>query len=115
MDKTARTRWTEKRSSRNCNAVGSGVEPRATAGQLQFGLEEAEQVEAAGHTERKARVTRRQTHRGALRPVHRGLRRWSTCICRSCEGVVMQASAPAQLIEGGFPTEATVAQVPVSK
>jgi transposase len=30
--------------------------------------------------------------------------------CRACEGVVVQAAAPARLIEGGMPTEATVAQ-----
>src|SRR5215207_7763146 len=35
--------------------------------------------------------------------------------CRSCEDVVLQAPAPARLIEGGLPTEATVAQVLVSK
>jgi len=35
--------------------------------------------------------------------------------CRSCQDVVVQASAPARLIEGGLPTEATVAQVLVSK
>src|SRR4051794_26079467 len=35
--------------------------------------------------------------------------------CRSCEDGVMQAPAPARLIEGGLPTEATVAQVLVSK
>jgi transposase len=35
--------------------------------------------------------------------------------CRSCEEVVAQAPAPARLIEGGIPTEATVAQVLVSK
>ncbi len=35
--------------------------------------------------------------------------------CRACEGVVVQAPAPARLIEGGMPTEATVAQVLVSK
>ena len=35
--------------------------------------------------------------------------------CRTCEDVVMQAPAPARLIEGGLPTEATVAQVLVSK
>ena len=34
--------------------------------------------------------------------------------CRSCEAIV-QAPAPARLIEGGLPTEATVAQVLVSK
>ena len=35
--------------------------------------------------------------------------------CRACEDVVVQAPAPARLIEGGLPTEATVAQVLVSK
>ena len=35
--------------------------------------------------------------------------------CRSCEEVVVQSPAPARLIEGGLPTEATVAQVLVSK
>ncbi len=35
--------------------------------------------------------------------------------CRACEDGVRQAPAPARLIEGGLPTEATVAQVLVSK
>jgi transposase len=35
--------------------------------------------------------------------------------CRSCEDGVVQAPAPARLIEGGLPTEATIAQVLVSK
>lgn len=35
--------------------------------------------------------------------------------CRACDGVVVQAPAPARLIEGGIPTEATVEQVLVSK
>ena len=35
--------------------------------------------------------------------------------CRACEDGVVQAPAPARLIEGGLPTEATVAQVLVSK
>lgn len=35
--------------------------------------------------------------------------------CRACESVVVQAPAPARLIEGGLPTEGTVAQVLVSK
>jgi len=35
--------------------------------------------------------------------------------CRACEDVVVQAPAPARLIEGGLPTEATVAHVIVSK
>jgi transposase len=35
--------------------------------------------------------------------------------CRACADVVVQAPAPARLIEGGLPTEATVAHVLVSK
>lgn len=35
--------------------------------------------------------------------------------CRACEDVVVQAPAPARLIEGGLPTEALVAQVVTSK
>ena len=35
--------------------------------------------------------------------------------CRACEDVVLQAPAPARLIEGGLPTEATVAHVLVAK
>ena len=35
--------------------------------------------------------------------------------CRGCEGTVVQAPAPARLIEGGLPTERLVAQVLVDK
>ncbi len=35
--------------------------------------------------------------------------------CRACEGAVVQAPAPARLIDGGLPTEATIAHVLVSK
>ncbi|SDA92703.1 Transposase [Mesorhizobium qingshengii] len=35
--------------------------------------------------------------------------------CRSCEEVVVQTPAPSRLIEGGIPTEATVAHVLVGK
>lgn len=35
--------------------------------------------------------------------------------CRACTGVIVQAPAPARLIEGGVPTEATVAHVLVSR
>src|SRR6202023_3917916 len=35
--------------------------------------------------------------------------------CRRCEDGVVQAPAPLRLIEGGMPTEATIAQVLVSK
>ena len=36
-------------------------------------------------------------------------------VCRACPGVVLQAPAPARLIAGGMPTEATVAHVLVSR
>src|SRR3979490_1384561 len=131
--------------------------------QLQLGLEDVEQVEAAGHAEseatglaeRQERAARRRANRGAL-PAH--LPRIETLVdiaskicpgcsgslhrigedvaerldivpaqfrvvvvrrpkyaCRTCEDVVVQAPAPARLIEGGLPTEATVAQVLVCK
>ncbi len=35
--------------------------------------------------------------------------------CRSCESAVVQAPAPAHIVEGGIPTEALIAQVLVSK
>jgi transposase len=35
--------------------------------------------------------------------------------CRTCEEVVVQAPAPTRLIEGGLPTEATIAHVVVAK
>ena len=35
--------------------------------------------------------------------------------CRSCEGAIVQAPAPARIVEGGIPTEALIAQVLVSK
>lgn len=35
--------------------------------------------------------------------------------CRACEGAIVQAPAPARLIKGGLPTEATIAHVLVSK
>jgi transposase len=35
--------------------------------------------------------------------------------CRHCQDVVVQAPAPSRLVEGGLPTEATIAQVLVSK
>ena len=35
--------------------------------------------------------------------------------CRACQDIVIQSPAPARLIEGGLPTEATVAHVLVSK
>ncbi|BAV50251.1 transposase IS66 [Mesorhizobium loti] len=132
--------------------------------QLLLGLEEAEQIEAAGmedaeqHSpaERLARTAKRRANRGALPPPHlpriemvvdiddhacpccrNGLHRIGEDVserldivpaqlrvivvrrpkyaCRACEDVVVQAPAPARLIEGGLPTEAAVAQVLVSK
>lgn len=35
--------------------------------------------------------------------------------CRSCESAVVQAPAPAHIVEGGIPTEALIAQVLVAK
>lgn len=35
--------------------------------------------------------------------------------CRSCESAVVQAPAPARIVEGGIPTEALIAQVRVAK
>jgi transposase len=35
--------------------------------------------------------------------------------CRSCEAAVVQAPAPARIVEGGIPTEALIAQVLVAK
>jgi transposase len=35
--------------------------------------------------------------------------------CRSCESAIVQAPAPARIVEGGIPTEAVIAQVLVSK
>lgn len=37
------------------------------------------------------------------------------CACRRCRGAVARTPAPARLIEGGLPTEATLAHVLVSK
>jgi transposase len=131
--------------------------------QLQLGLEEAEQVEAAGHaeneekvpTERTVRAARRRANRGAL-PAHLPRIEMvvdvdsTTCpgcsgrlhrigedvaerldilpaqfrvlvvrhpkyACRACQDVVVQAAAPARLIEGGLPSDVAVAHVLVSK
>lgn len=131
--------------------------------QLLLGLEEAEQVEAAGHAETEAthgtaceaRGRTRRTNRGAL-PAHlpriervidlddrtcpccQGrlhvigedvserldivpaqfqvvVTRRPKYACRACEEGVVQAPAPARLIEGGLPTEAMVAHVLVAK
>ena len=131
--------------------------------QLQLGLEEAEQAEAADEAVaeaaapavRAASVAKRRANRGSL-PAH--LPRIETVVdiaddscpccsaplhrigedvserldvvpahfrvlvvrrpkyaCRACTDGVAQAPAPARLIEGGLPTDATVAQVLVSK
>src|SRR3954447_3794221 len=127
--------------------------------QLLLGLEEAEQVEAAGHAqaeeaapaEKTARSAERRINRGSLPahlprvetlvdvestacpccsgPLHRIGEDVSECLdivpaqarvvvirrpkyaCRACEDGVVQAPAPARLIEGGLPTDGTVAQV----
>src|SRR4051812_32952629 len=131
--------------------------------QMLLGLEDVEQVAAAGEAKqdedapegRAARARKRRSNRGAL-PAHlprieivvdiddrtcpccqgelhrigedRSERldivpaqfrvvvtRRPKYACRACEDGVVQAPAPARLIEGGLPTEATVAQVLVSK
>lgn len=131
--------------------------------QLLLGLEEAEQVEAAGHAQKDAhdpasrekRTRTRRANRGGL-PAHlpriesvvdvddtscpccrAALHRIGEDVserldvvpaqfrvivtrrpkyaCRACEEVVVQAPAPARLVEGGIPTEATVAHVLVAK
>ena len=131
--------------------------------QLELGLEDVQQgeaaeiaqAEAADPVARTARAAKRRTNRGALPAelprievviepqshacpccsgaLHRigedvserldivpaQLRvlvtRRPKYACRACEEGVIQAPAPARLIEGGLPTEATVAQVIVSK
>lgn len=131
--------------------------------QLELGLEDVQQVEAAEHAKaetqdperRAASAAKRRSNRGSL-PAH--LPRIETLVdiadkscpccsgalhvigedraerldivpaqlrvlvvrrpkyaCRTCEDVVVQAPAPARLIEGGLPTEATVAHVVVGK
>jgi len=131
--------------------------------QMELGLEEVQQVEAAEAAQleaaspqrRAATAAKRRANRGAL-PEH--LPRIETIVdiqdrtcpccsgalhpigedraerldiipaqlrvlvvrrpkyaCRTCEDVVVQAPAPARLIEGGLPTEATVAHVVVAK
>jgi len=106
--------------------------------QLLLALEEVEQVEAAGEAavekapaERVVDVASRicPCCAGALHPIGEDVAerldivptqfrvlvvRRPRYACRTCEAVV-QAPAPARLIEGGLPTEATVAQVLVSK
>ena len=130
--------------------------------QLLLGLEEAEQVEAAGFADeekepakQEARRAKRRTNRGAL-PAHLPrvehvvdvdslicpccsgdlhrigedvserldvvpvqfrvlVIRRSRYVCRACGDAIVQAPAPARLIEGGLPTDALVAQVLVSK
>ena len=130
--------------------------------QLLLGLEEAEQIEAAGEEEEERLLqptsgedgqsagptvvrcrriflawrwssTSRTTparaaerHHGSARTLSERLDivpaqlrvivvRRPKYACRACEDVVVQAPAPARLIESGLPTEATVAQVLVSK
>jgi len=129
--------------------------------QLLLGLEEAEQVEAAGFAAeesepaKEARRAKRRANRGAL-PAHLprveclvdidslvcpccsgALHRIGEDVserldvvpaqfrvlvirrpryaCRGCGDAIVQAPAPARLIEGGLPTDALVAQVLVSK
>jgi transposase len=131
--------------------------------QLLFGLEEADQAQAAGEAEAEhnraaeqaVHAAKRRANRGSL-PAHlprveivvdiddhacpccrNMLHRMGEDVserldivpaqlrvlvirrpkyaCRACEEMVVQAAAPARLIEGGIPTEATVAHVLVCK
>src|ERR1700749_3602738 len=106
--------------------------------QMLLGLEEVEQVaasneaqiEAANPAGQASRASKRRMNRGSL-PARIGedtgerldivpaqfrvlVVRRPKYGCRGCEDVVVQAPAPARLIEGGLPTEGTVAQVLVS-
>jgi transposase len=109
--------------------------------QMLLGLEDVEQAEAdraaqidgSSPNGRQARAHKRRINRGALPghlprieivvdiddrtcPCCQGeLHRIAKYACRACEDGVVQAPASARLIEGGLPTEATVAQVLVSK
>ena len=74
-----------------------GPVPAAAAPMHQIGEDTAERLDVVP-TQLKVIVTRRPKYG-----------------CRACEGAVVQASAPARLIEGGLPTEAMVAHVLVSK
>ena len=70
--------------------------------QLQFAFEEVEASLAGNEAEAEKRSPE--------------LRKQNTASAgRACEGVVVQVPAPARLIEGGMPTEATVAHVLVSR
>src|SRR6185437_11032338 len=106
--------------------------------QMLLGLEDVEQAEAdraaqtddSSPADRQARAHRRRINRGELPRIGEDrserldmvpaqfrvlVTRRPKYACRTCEDGVVQAPAPARLIEGGLPTEATVAQVLVSK
>ena len=152
------------RSSRNCSATASAAGRRTLpVDQLELGLEDVQQAEAALAAEeeranpaaRSERARQRRANRGSL-PTHlprievvvdAGSKLCPCCsgelhrigedvaerldiipaqlrvlvtrrpkyACQACEEGVVQAPAPARLIEGGLPTEATVAHVIVGK
>ena len=131
--------------------------------QLELGLEDVQQVEAAEAAEAEAKDTATKMARSAKRRTNRGslpahfprfevvvdieskacpccagdlhrigedvserldiipaqirvlVTRRPKYACRACEEGVVQAPAPARLIEGGLPTEATIAHVIVGK
>ena len=131
--------------------------------QMLLGLEEVEQIEAAGAAKEERTAPQARAERAAKRRMNRGslpshLPRIETIVdiedracpccknelhrigedvserldvipaqfrvlvvrrpkyaCRACEEAVVQAPAPARLIEGGIPTEATIAHALVSK
>ena len=78
--------------------------------QLLLGLEEAEQIEAEGLAETDAE--RLDIMPAQFRVLVTRRPRYA---CRACEDVIVQAPAPARLVEGGIPTEASVVHVLVSK
>ncbi|MEK9721818.1 MAG: IS66 family transposase, partial [Quisquiliibacterium sp.] len=76
----------------------------------------AAQTEETSPTERATAARKRRMNRGSLPARFRVLvTHRPKYACRSYEESVVQAPAPARLIEGGIPTEATVAHVLVSK
>jgi transposase len=108
--------------------------------QLELGLEDVQQIEAetmaaaeaVDPERRSARAARRRANgcAGVLHRIGEDVAKRLDVIpaqfrvlvvrrpkyaCRACQEVVVQAPAPARLIEGGLPTEATVAHVVVAK
>ena len=77
--------------------------------QLQLGLEEAEQLEAAGQAEteaiapaeRQKRAARRRANRALCRPICRGSRRWSMSRARSAPAAPVRCTGSARMSPSG--------------